>query len=70
MSLLEVKMSIDLVLDEYLKCGRLEFRGVEVVYLNIDGEFMLFLVELLVLVFVFLKFVVVNEIVMFFVCKE
>lgn len=43
-------MSIDLVLDEYLKCGRLEFRGVEVVYLNIDGEFMLFLVELLVLV--------------------
>ena len=49
-SSLEVKMSIDSAPDEPPKCGRLEFRGVEVAYLNIDGEFMLPLAELLALV--------------------
>lgn len=49
-SSLEVKMSIDSAPDEHPKCGRLEFRGVEVAYLNIDGEFMLPLAELLALV--------------------
>lgn len=35
---------------ELPKCGRLVFRGVELAYLNIDGEFMLPLAELLALV--------------------
>ena len=32
------------------KCGRLVFRGVELAYLNIDGEFLLPLAELLALI--------------------
>lgn len=35
---------------ELPKCGRLVFRGVELAYLNIDGEYMLPLAELLALV--------------------
>ena len=46
-------MSIELAAEvqkELPKCGRLVFRGVELAYLNIDGEYMLPLAELLALV--------------------
>lgn len=52
-TLLEVEMSADSAPEmekELPKCGRLVFRGVELAYLNIDGEYMLPLAELLALV--------------------
>lgn len=50
---LEVEMSADSAPEmekELPKCGRLVFRGVELAYLNIDGEYMLPLAELLALI--------------------